>query len=293
MNKEFHDAQNAQDGARERVPTEHPSSGEVNKVGIRVPPFWPQEPEIWFAQIEGQFAISGITSDTTKFYYVLGHLENLYSREVKDIIVRPPATGKYEKLKTELIKRLSASNEKKLKQLLMHEELGDRKPSQFLRHLSGLAGDNVPEDFIKTIWTSRLPRSIQTVLAGQPASTPIDELADLADRINEIAPASPMVAAAAASTSQAIPGSVLSDLTREIAELRKQFQNFSSGSNTGSNNGRSRSRTRQQSRNRSRTRSQSNYRKFPLCWYHTKHGEKAHRCVRPCDYKAENPRGGR
>ncbi|XP_047025251.1 uncharacterized protein LOC124633922 isoform X1 [Helicoverpa zea] len=30
----------------------------VFKVGVRVPPFWAEEPEIWFAQIEGQFSIA-------------------------------------------------------------------------------------------------------------------------------------------------------------------------------------------------------------------------------------------
>jgi hypothetical protein len=62
---------------------------EIYKVAVRVPPFWPEEPEIWFAQIEGQFAISGITSDATKFNYIISQLDNKYSREVKDIIINP------------------------------------------------------------------------------------------------------------------------------------------------------------------------------------------------------------
>lgn len=141
MDKGFEDAQSHTQ--HERVSTVRdennagPSGGhsEVGKVSVRVPPFWPEEPEIWFAQVEGQFSISGITNDATKFNYVISQLDNKFSREVKDVILNPPACDKYGKLKTELIKRLTASNEKKLKQLLMHEELGDRKPSQFLRHL--------------------------------------------------------------------------------------------------------------------------------------------------------------
>lgn len=183
---------------------------DVFKVGVRVPPFWAEEPEIWFAQVEGQFAISGITSDFTKFNYVISHLDNQHSREVKDIIINPPTANKYEKLKAELIKRLSASNEKKIKQLLMHEELGDRKPSQFLRHLKSLAGVDVPEDFLRTIWVSRLPHGIQTVLAGQPTAASIEDLADLADRVNDLASSAPRVA----SVSEAVPSSLLSDLTR-------------------------------------------------------------------------------
>ncbi|XP_041980527.1 uncharacterized protein LOC121734154 [Aricia agestis] len=262
-------------------------STNVFKVGVRVPPFWADEPEIWFAQVEGQFNISGITNDSTKFHYVIAQLDNQYSREVKDIIINPPATKKYEKLKSELISRLGISNETKIKKLLMHEELGDRKPSHFFRHLKDLAGHGVPDEFIKSIWTSRLPRGVQMVLAGQPASTSLEDLCDLADRVNDLACSSPSVAA----VSREAPGSVLSDLAREIAELRKQFQQFQASS------GRSRSRTRgHQGRQRSssRQRSQSNYRKYPLCWYHGKFGDKASRCIRPCDYKsAENAMGSR
>lgn len=257
--------------------------GDVFKVGVRVPPFWAEEPEIWFAQVEGQFAISGITSDFTKFNYVIGHLDNEHSREVKDIIINPPANNKYEKLKSELIKRLSASNEKKIKQLLMHEELGDRKPSQFFRHLKGLAGVNVPDDFLKTIWTSRLPHGIQTVLAGQSPSASIDDLADLADRVNDLASPSLNVAGVSG-----VQGSILSELKQEVAELRKQFQKLASERNS-----RPRSRAGQGGRSTSRQRSQSSYKKFPVCWYHSKFGEKATKCVRPCDFKAENLMGGR
>ncbi|KAL0830888.1 hypothetical protein ABMA28_002990 [Loxostege sticticalis] len=117
--------------------------------------------------IESQFVLSGITKDETKFYYLVAQLDHQYAKEVKDIITSPSATDKYAKLKTELIKRLSASQEKRIKQLLVHEELGDRKPSQFLRHLSSLAGSSVSSDFLLTLWSSRLPQNIQTVIISE------------------------------------------------------------------------------------------------------------------------------
>jgi hypothetical protein len=43
----------------------------INRVVIRVPPFWPEKPALWFAQLEGQFALWNITQDSTKFYYVI------------------------------------------------------------------------------------------------------------------------------------------------------------------------------------------------------------------------------
>jgi hypothetical protein len=46
-------------------------------------------------------------------------------------------------------------------------EIGDRKPSQFLRQLRTLLPD-VPDDFLRTIWSSRLPSNIQAILAFHP-----------------------------------------------------------------------------------------------------------------------------
>lgn len=244
---------------------------------IKIPPFWPEKPAIWFAQIEGQFAIYKITDDTTKFYHILGNLDRQYASEVEDILVGPPD---YDRLKAELIKRLSVSRENKVKQLLMHEELGSRKPSQFLRHLQHLAGPKVPEDFIRTIWTSRLPTGIQPIVASQTSQS-LEELADLADRINDIAPSTHQVVAAASSSPN-------DELTRQIAELTRQVSAL-----TAQNNGRSRSTERGQG-NRSRSlsrRSDSCYRKFPVCWYHSSFGTQARKCLKPCDYKAGNAPG--
>lgn len=80
-------------------------------------------------------------------------------------------------------------------QLLRHEQLRNRKPSQFLRHIQDLACLSVPKDFLKTLWTSRLLQNIQTFIASQP-DLPVEKLADLADKVHEIAPSIPQVASA-------------------------------------------------------------------------------------------------
>ncbi|XP_047996330.1 uncharacterized protein LOC125234169 [Leguminivora glycinivorella] len=163
---------------------------QVCKVGVRVPPFNADEPALWFAQIEAQFQLSKITQDDTKFYYVAGQLEARYAMEVKDVITNPPAADKYGKIKAELIRRLSASQEKRTRQLLVHEELGDRSPSQFLRHLQNLAGTAATSELLQTIWCDRLPHNVQTILASQSDQS-LDKLADLADRVYELAPPTP------------------------------------------------------------------------------------------------------
>lgn len=82
-----------------------------DRIAIKIPPFRPTDPKIWFYQFENQFTIAGIVNGDTKFHYVVTNLDVNYITEVPDIIVRPPEIEKYNKLKTELIKRLSLSHE--------------------------------------------------------------------------------------------------------------------------------------------------------------------------------------
>lgn len=275
-NNEYHDLPG---------PGPEPTPAEVLRVGVRVPQFLVDEPSLWFSQIEGQFILSRITSDETKFYFVAAQLEPQYAREVIDIITNPPRTDKYLKLKSELIRRLSASQEKRIQQLLNDEELGDRKPSQFLRHLQNLAGQSGASDFIKTLWTSRLPLNIQTVIASQISDLSVDKLAELADKVYDIAPMTPQVASTS-STSLANNGMAkqISELTRQVALLTSQFNK----------RGRSHSRTRSKSRSRSKSyRPRQPPPDHPHCFYHYTYGEKAHKCREPCTFKLENSLGGR
>jgi hypothetical protein len=64
----------------------------------------------------------------------------------------------------------------------MHEEMGDCKPSQFFRHLKSLTLE-VPDDFLRSIWSSRLPSHIQDILVGQ-SEDDLDSASKLADRIS-------------------------------------------------------------------------------------------------------------
>lgn len=261
--------------------------GELYRVGVRVPPFYPQRPALWFAQLESQFVLSNVTTDSTKYHYALSQLDPTYAAEVEDIISDTVSQNKYERLKTELIKRLSASRDRKVKQLLTHEELGDRKPSQFLRHLKQLAGPDIPEDFMRTIWTSRLPSSTQSIIASQ-AKTPLDELAELADKIHDVVAPSPQVAATAA-----VPVMTDGNVTSQIAALTQQVRALTTRIDRMSRSrGRHNTPSRHRGRSSSAGRSQSSHRKFPTCWYHSKFGADATKCVKPCDFKG-NGQGSR
>lgn len=178
------------------LPVNTPS---INRVAVKLPPFWAERPNLWFSQVDSQFAIAGITSDNTKFNYVVAQLDTRYAAEVEDIIINPPSTDRYLHLRSKLIERLSISEEQRVRQLINEEELGDRKPSQFLRHLRSLADTTILQDnMLRQLWLRRLPAHAQAILTAQ-SELPLDKIAEIADKIVEVSPTQPALAIQATS----------------------------------------------------------------------------------------------
>jgi antitoxin (DNA-binding transcriptional repressor) of toxin-antitoxin stability system len=150
---------------------------------VRLPSFWAERPASWFTQTEAHFHLAGISNELTKFYHVVSYLDERYVAEVDDIINFTPQHDPYTTLKTELIKRLCPSRNQRTRQLFTLEEIGDQKPSQFLRHLRSLAPD-IPDNYLQILWRSRLPTNAQVILAGM-SEVGLDAAALCADRIIE------------------------------------------------------------------------------------------------------------
>jgi hypothetical protein len=83
------------------------SSAEVSKVAVRLPPFWAERPDMWFAQAEAQFTLASISSEKIKFCHVISQLGHRYAREVEDIITSPPDQHSYTTMRTEVVRRPS------------------------------------------------------------------------------------------------------------------------------------------------------------------------------------------
>jgi len=250
-----------------------PAKENVAHVAVRIPPFWDNNPTLWFAQVESQFQLGNVSVDGTKYGHVVANLSERQMLEVQDVIASPPAGNtKYATIKAALIERLSQSKGKQLQQLLHSEELDDRSPSQLLRRMRGLADGSVTDEVLKNIWLARLPedtRKILTVSTGD-----LDDLCRVADRLHEIQPAAGQMHA----------------LERRIEELTRQLHECSSAPRKSRERVRSNSRSGSHSLSRSRRDNLKNGHGF--CWYHECFGSKANKCREPCAFKSENLKGG-
>jgi hypothetical protein len=245
--------------------------GHIYREAVRLPPFWPYSLGLWFAEAEAEFALASVTSEKTKFNFVISQLEYRHAAEVEDIIITPPADAPYTTLNTELVRRLSSSCDKRVRQLLTHEEMRDRKPSQFLRHLNNLSPD-VLRDFLRSIWSSRLPPHIQIILAGQ-AERNLDAASQLADRIAEVAPL-PITSSIAQTPECA-------SLLQKIEYLSRQEAVLSSG----------RTRHRSHYKDRRKETDAPSPAHGPAdrgyCRYYRRFGDEARRCSPPCSYSRQ------
>ncbi|XP_044731889.1 uncharacterized protein LOC123294800 [Chrysoperla carnea] len=130
---------------------------QVSRVSIKIPPFWRKNVGLWFTQVESQFITSNITNETTKFHYVLAAIESEILDEVSDFVINPPATEVYTKFKQKLIEQFSDSEARKIKKLFTELELGDKRPSTLLREMKQLAGSQLTDEFLRSLFLQRMP----------------------------------------------------------------------------------------------------------------------------------------
>lgn len=241
----------------------------VEAYALKIPPYWPADPQIWFAQVEAQFAARGITAQRTMYYHIVGSLSTEVAMEIRDLLLKPLDENPYDTLKQKLIERTAASEQRRLRELFTAEELGDRKPTQLLRRMQLLLGDKAGTtdgSIIKELFMQRMPQNIRMVLASMSETTPLEELATLADKIREVA--APSIAAVNVPSQ---PTSEVERLRAENAWLQQQIATLQAP--TGPR------RRRSRSHNRGRPRSPS---QPGICWYHRRFGDAARKCTQPC-----------
>ncbi|GBM48062.1 hypothetical protein AVEN_34387-1 [Araneus ventricosus] len=168
------------------MPDDSPASEklEASGVSIKIPPFWTDKPEIWFYQVEDQFQICKITSEDTKFNYLVAQLEPRFLENIWDII-KDSSVNKYSTAKERLLTTFE-ENENKIKRLIIGLELGDMMPSQILRNMRSLGEPYISENVLRTLWLEKMPDTVKSIVIVNEES--LEKLAAMADKIVEMNP---------------------------------------------------------------------------------------------------------
>lgn len=252
---------------------------EIHKVSVKIPPFWRQNPELWFSQIESQFIMSKISIDATKYHTLVAAIDSSVLSQVSDIILQPPSENLYQTLKKRLIECFADSEQKRMKLLLQDIELGDKKPSQLLLEMKNLAGSAFSDKLVQSLWIQRLPVQTRSILSI--SSEKLDKLASMADKIHEMNES--------LSICETSSGNVnFNKLSAQVAALTKKFEDFQSDhfNYNKSHKGR---RSRSSSRSKkdgisSRSFSKTGCDRNVICWYHQKYANRAQNCRSPCSF---------
>ena len=252
---------------------------QISSVSPKIVNFWHDDPESWLLNMEAQFALSSVVREETKYNYLLTALPSDFQKQIKSFTKTRYEPGKYEKLKEKVIQKYEPSEARTIEQVLDKEEIGDRKPSDFLAHLRCLADTvNLPENILRDRWMRKLPAFVSSILPVAEMSSgtqkTLDELAMIADAIHQ--------------RSQDFNITLKAD----VGQVDSGDRNSRSRRNNNNN---------RRKRSKSRGRSPSPWRRSrynpggALCWHHFMFGTKSHKCSKDdCKWSdsSKNESGG-
>ena len=154
----------------------------VEAVSLKLPAFWVSSPEAWFCHVEAQFGVRNITTDDTKYHYIVAALDSETATRALSVLNSPPATDKYNSLKTFLISAYGLSEPERATALFNLSGLGDSKPSELMDKMLGLLGSHPPCFLFRHLFLQQLPNYVRIPLANS-THTDFRKLASDADKL--------------------------------------------------------------------------------------------------------------
>ena len=236
--------------------TEHTETV-VAAISLKLPTFWPECAEVWFAQAEAQFSTRGITSDTTQYHYIVQALGQDTATRVLNLLLQLPDMEKYKVLKQHLLNTFTLSNAQRANLLLNMLGLGNSKPSQLMDKMLALLGDHPPCFLFHEIFLQQLPAHICAHLI-QAKLTDCRVMALAADALWT----------ASGSSINAVQHTTNATPHNNVSKLRPTFARASP------------------------TQLSTNHPVEPssLCFFHQHFGDAAHQCHPPCTFPGKGNR---
>ena len=117
-----------------------PQKRATNLPKFRIATFYASDVELWFNQIETQFALHQIDDDDERYSLTCAALSGEIASDVRDVLLQPFRSNKYESLKAILIERRGLTTPERVNKVISGEKIGNDIPSRFLRRLQKTVG---------------------------------------------------------------------------------------------------------------------------------------------------------
>ena len=232
-------------------------------LNLKLPPFWPSDPDLWFVQVEAQFSTRGITSSSgLSLAQICDPDPGPHPPHPRHDTVRHAQTPTHHPHRPP---RTTAPPTVTQLHRVGRSETHATSPSH-------AAGGTVEADakLIRELFLQRLPSNVRMVLASFGDTKPLEELAELGDNI--IAAGPPGVSG----VTQPEPSREVEELRSELAQLRERVSTLSTST---------RIRSPSPHRRLFRPRSPPPHpTPTSMCWYHARFGDMARKCTPPCSY---------
>ena len=96
----------------------------TNLPKFKIATFYSTDVELWFNQIETQFDLHQITDDDERYRLTCAALSGEVVSDVRDVLLQPFPTHKYENLKAILIERRGLTTPKRVNKVISGEKMG-------------------------------------------------------------------------------------------------------------------------------------------------------------------------
>ena len=171
----------------------------TNLPKFRIATFYASDVELWFNQIETQFALHQINDDDERYSLTCAALSGEVASDVSDVLLQPFRSNKYESLKAILIERRGLTTPERVNKVKVKVKA-----------------------VIRQAFIRQMPASKGTHLMTQPDSATLESLAVLADRAlaaeEDVEESKPGVAEIKIEETSKLVG-LLEDLSRRIKKL--------------------------------------------------------------------------
>jgi hypothetical protein len=236
---------------------------------IRLPEFYTDSPQSWFDCLDTTFATANVTQSITKFHWALSKLPFSLIATVRPLSRNPTAVSNpYKELQELLLRSYGLTDEQMTNKWLDYPMCGDTRPSVLWDNLTALQPASI-KDAQTAIFLRKLPRHISSLINPRAFNT----TEELIQRCNALWMAqTPEEAASAAKAAAAAVPSQQSPF-RNSCRSPSPFCRKTPG---GDKSGRRRSPTPGAAKGG---------RNDCLCFYHSRFGNKAHKCEKGCSYR--------